>query len=56
MPGHPWTLGEQLGEWHDALKRVQATVDDPVTSEQIGTLIALLDDYEAATQAHVGAH
>jgi hypothetical protein len=56
MPGHPWTLGEQLHEWHDALERVQASVDDPVSSEQIGTLIALLDDYEAATHAHVGAH
>ncbi len=56
MPGHPWTLGEQLGEWHDGLKRVQATAEDPVTSEQIGTMIALLDEYVEATQAHIGAH
>ena len=53
-PGHPWTLGGQLNGWHDVLRRVQPFTKDPATEERVSALVALLDDYVAATDAHVG--
>jgi hypothetical protein len=57
MPGHPWTLGKPLTDWQDALAELQPLVSDGVGSEdneRIRRMITLLQDYAAATQAHLG--
>lgn len=51
QPGHPWTLGMQLGGWHDALRRVQPFVDDPAVGAQVDALVAVLDAYGQAQDA-----
>lgn len=55
FPGHPWTLGMQLGGWHDVLRRVEPFAEDPATREQVGRLISLIDAYTGATEASVYA-
>ena len=45
LPGQPWTLGMQLGGWHDALRRVAPFVHDPDTLAQIEAMIDLLDTF-----------
>lgn len=47
MPGQPWTLGLQLGGWHDALRRIEPTVDAPAIEE----MIAVMDAYDEAFHA-----
>ena len=51
LPGQPWTLGMQLGGWHDALRRVQPFVTDPVAAAEVGAKIDLLDAYGQASWA-----
>lgn len=48
MPGQPWTLGMQLGGWHDALRRLAPAAED---AERLGEMVALLDGYSAAVFA-----
>jgi hypothetical protein len=55
FPGQPWTLGMQLGGWHDVLRRVEPFAADPATREQVGRLISLLDAYGEASMATVYA-
>lgn len=45
QPGHPWTLGLQLGGWSDALRRLRPFVKDPATGKDIDAMRALLDDF-----------
>lgn len=49
FPGQPWTLGMQLGGWHDALRRVAPFTHDPEVLAQIEAMIALLDAYGEAS-------
>ena len=44
-PGQPWTLGMQLGGWHDALRRIEPFVTDPDVHAQVTGLIQVLDAY-----------
>jgi hypothetical protein len=50
FPGHPWTLGMQLGGWHDALRRVQPFATDAATRDEVGRLIALVSAFARASQ------
>jgi hypothetical protein len=49
FPGQPWTLGMQLGGWHDALRRVAPFTRDPEVLAQIEAMVALLDAYGEAS-------
>ena len=51
LPGQPWTLGMQLGGWHDALRRVAPFVEEPEVKAQIDAMIAVLDAYGVVTTA-----
>lgn len=51
LPGHPWTLGMQIGGWHDALRRVEPFVQDPAVKLQIDAMIEVLDEYARASLA-----
>lgn len=55
LPGQPWTLGMQLGGWHDALRRVQPFVDDPAVRVQVDAMVQVLDRYGEASFVGVGA-
>ncbi|MEZ4449603.1 MAG: hypothetical protein R3B09_08990 [Nannocystaceae bacterium] len=48
LPGHPWTLGMQLGGWHDALRRVAPFVEDPAARADVEAMIDALDRYAEA--------
>ncbi len=50
QPGHPWTLGMQLNEAHDALVRLAPEAVDAEARAQIDALIGLLDALGAANQ------
>ena len=45
-PGQPWTLGLQLGGWHDALRRLAPFAVDDTVRGQITSMIELLARYE----------
>lgn len=49
VPGHPWTLGLQLGGWHDALRRIEPFADDPSARAAIRDAIELLDTFGAVS-------
>jgi hypothetical protein len=51
LPGQPWTLGMQIGGWHDALRRVEPFVQDPAVKLQIDAMIEVLDEYAQASLA-----
>jgi hypothetical protein len=51
LPGHPWTLGLQLGQWHDLLERVAPAVDDPELRATVDAMRAVLDAYGEAAFA-----
>jgi len=51
LPGHPWTLGMQLGGWQDALRRVEPFVEDHEAKSQIRSMIEVLDSYAQASIA-----
>jgi hypothetical protein len=53
FPGQPWTLGMQLGGWHDALRRVEPFVLDPEVKGQIGAMNALFDGYGDANEDYI---
>lgn len=50
-PGHPWTLGMELGGWRDDLKELATHSADPATHARIDALVALLDAYGEASFA-----
>lgn len=54
-PGHPWTLGMQLGGWHDALRRAEPFAQDPGTRAQVRALIELIDGFDDASSTSVYA-
>ena len=45
LPGQPWTLGMQLGGWHDALRRMQPFDTDPEVAARIDAMIETLEAY-----------
>jgi hypothetical protein len=49
VPGHPWTLGMNLGGWHDALRRVEPFAKDPATRERVSAMIDALDHFGDAS-------
>jgi hypothetical protein len=51
QPGHPWTMGMQLNEAHDALVRLAPTAVDAGTRAELDALIGLMDALGAANQA-----
>ncbi len=50
-PGHPWTLGMELGGWGDDLQQLATHAADPATRAQLDALVALLDAYGEAAFA-----
>lgn len=49
VPGHPWTLGMNLGGWHDALRRVEPFAKDPATRDRVSAMIDALDHFGDAS-------
>jgi hypothetical protein len=56
LPGHPWTLGIQLGGWHDALRRIEPFIEDPHHAGKIDAMLDLMGRYEAANFASRSTH
>lgn len=50
-PGHPWTLGVELGGWRGDLQRLATQSADPATRARLGALVALFDAYGEASLA-----
>jgi len=48
LPGQPWTLGMQLGGWHDALRRVEPFVTEPSAQAQVAAMVKVLDAHGEA--------
>jgi hypothetical protein len=53
LPGQPWTLGMQLGGWHDALRRVEPFAMDPATGAQLQAMVEALDVYDSASSVTI---
>lgn len=49
LPGQPWTLGMELGGWHDALRRLQPFVHDPEVAARVEAMIEVIDAWGAMT-------
>ncbi len=49
LPGQPWTLGMQLGDWHDALRRVEPFTKDAKVAAQLAAMRAVLGTYAEAS-------
>ncbi len=47
-PGHPWTLGMQLSDWHEALRHLEPLARDRGVQNQISTMVDLLEAYGQA--------
>jgi hypothetical protein len=53
MPGQPWTLGMQLGGWHDALQRAEPFAVDPAAEAKVQDMLAALAAYGEASSMSV---
>lgn len=42
VPGHPWTLGELMGGWQDALRRIRPFVDDSEVAARVDAMVEIL--------------
>jgi hypothetical protein len=53
VPGQPWTLGMQLGGWHDALQRAEPFAVDPAAEAKVQDMLAALAAYGEASSMSV---